>query len=155
MSEECLSGGANDCENGWKEEREEERSVWMEKVNTKAVKILEVLSVLMIVMARGCEEGRMGWGIGWWGFWRLMMQGRAEEKGGPYLTRPGLFCTMVNHVKWTRGPWFSMHLWPVPGYGVGLVYHSTPALPDWQNPVSEPLGLKYLYLYRGAGHPWS
>ena len=31
-----------------------------EKVNTKAVKILEVLSVLMIVMAQGCEEGRMG-----------------------------------------------------------------------------------------------
>ena len=30
------------------------------KVNTKAKKILEVLSVLVIVMAQGCEEGRMG-----------------------------------------------------------------------------------------------
>ena len=126
MSEECLSGGESDCENGWKEEREEERSVWMEKVNTKAVKILEVLSVLVIVMARGCEEGWMGWRTGWRGFWQLMMQGRAEEKGGPYLTGPGLFCVMVNCAKWTWGPWFSMYLGLEPGYGVWLVYHSTP-----------------------------
>ena len=105
---------------------EEGRSVWMEKVNTKAVKILEVLSVLVIVMAQGCEEGRMEWGTGWRGFWQLMMQSRAEEKLGPYLTGPGLFCTMVNHAKWTRGPWFSVYLGLGPGYGVGLVYHSTP-----------------------------
>ena len=96
------------------------------KVNTKAMKILEVLSVLMIVMAQGCKEGRMGWGTGWRGFWRLMMQGRAEEKGGPYLRGPGLFCTMVNHMKWTLRPWFSMYLGQGPEYGVGFVYHSTP-----------------------------
>ena len=38
------------------------------KVNTKAVKILKVLSVSIIVMAQWCEEGRIGWRMGWRGF---------------------------------------------------------------------------------------
>ena len=59
MSDECFSGGVNDCENGDGDERKEGRgrNLHTEKVNTKAVKILKVLSVLVIVMVRGCEEG--------------------------------------------------------------------------------------------------
>ena len=56
MSEKCLSGGVNDCENGDGDERKRGKNLQMQKVNTKAVKIL---SVLVIVMARGCEEGRV------------------------------------------------------------------------------------------------
>ena len=44
------------------------RNLQMEKVNTKAVKILKVLSVLVIVMVQGCEERRMEWRMGMRGF---------------------------------------------------------------------------------------
>ena len=43
------------------------RNLHTEKVNTKAVKILKVLLVLVIVMPPECEEGRMGWTMGWRG----------------------------------------------------------------------------------------
>ena len=54
MSDECFSEGVNDCENGDGDERKEEgrrMNLEMEKVNTKAVNILTILSVLVIVMA--------------------------------------------------------------------------------------------------------
>ena len=63
MSDECFSGGVNDCENGDGDERKEEgrrMNLETERVNTKTMKILKVLSVLVIVMAQGVKRGEKG-----------------------------------------------------------------------------------------------
>ena len=127
----CLCGGVKDCENGDGDEREGGWEAVMEKANTKAMKNKRLCSVFEMAMPKGVKRGENWKRTGWRGFWRLMERVRAEDKGGPYLTGPGLFCTVVNRAKWTQGPWFTVYLGPGPGSEVGLVYHSTPAR-DWR-----------------------